>query len=199
MESDLVGVSRDLDVSTVLDAYHAGVFPMGGGRAITWHCPRVRAVIPLDGMHVPRSLARRMRRGGFEITCDKAFREVMLGCADREDTWIDSRILRVYQELHERGNAHSLEVWVEGDLAGGIYGVQIGGAFFAESMFHRVTDMSKVALVKLAERLMQAGFTLLDVQYLTPHLAQFGAVEVGFNDYMKRVLHAVELHRRFQG
>lgn len=197
MESDLVGVSRDLDAAMVLDAYRAGVFPMGGRRAITWHCPRVRAVIALDAVHVPRSLDRRMRRGGFEISCDKAFREVMLGCAEREETWIDSRILRVYQQLHESGDAHSLEVWVDGVMAGGIYGVQIGGAFFAESMFHRVTDMSKVALVKLAERLRQCGFTLLEVQYLTPHLARFGAVEIGFDEYMRRVKEAVGLRRRF--
>jgi len=197
MESDLVGVSRDLDARTVLEAYRTGVFPMGGRRAITWHCPRVRAVIPLDTVHLPRSLARRIRQGGFEITCNTAFREVMLGCADRDETWIDARILRVYQQLHESGDAHSLEVYVDGVLAGGIYGVQIGGAFFAESMFHRVTDMSKVALVKLAERLRECGFALLEVQYLTPHLARFGAVEIGFDEYMRRVDEAAALRRRF--
>lgn len=196
MESDLVGVSRDLDPQAVLDAYRAGVFPMGGRRVITWHRPRVRAVIPLHSIHVPRSLARRMRQGGFEVTANKAFREVMLGCADREETWIDDRILRVYQELHKSGSAHSLEVWVEGKLAGGVYGVQIGGAFFAESMFHRVTDMSKVALVKLAERLRESGFVLLEVQYLTPHLARFGALEISFKDYMDKVRTAVGLDRR---
>ncbi|MBA3973188.1 MAG: leucyl/phenylalanyl-tRNA--protein transferase [Candidatus Solibacter sp.] len=197
MESDLVGVSRDLDARTVLDAYRAGVFPMGGGRAITWHCPRVRAVIPLDAVRVPRSLSRRMRRGGFEITCDTAFGEVMLGCAGRQDTWIDARILRVYQELYESGDAHSLEVWVDGALAAGIYGVQIGGAFFAESKFHRVTDMSKIALVKLADRLRLSGFDLLEVQYVTPHLARFGAVGMGFDEYLRRVEHAAGLRRRF--
>jgi leucyl/phenylalanyl-tRNA--protein transferase len=197
MESDLVGVSRDLDAREVLDAYRAGLFPMGGRRWITWHCPQVRAVIPLDALHVPRSLARRIRRGGFEITCDAAFREVMLGCAGREETWIDSRILRVYQHLHESGHAHSLEVWVDGALAGGIYGVQIGGAFFAESMFHRETDMSKVALVELVQRLRLSGFALLEVQYVTPHLARFGAVEIELEQYLRRVEQAVAMRCRF--
>lgn len=183
MESDLIGVSRDLDVRTVLEAYARGCFPMGGQRVITWHCPRTRAILPLDRFHVSRSLRRTLNRGGFEATFDTAFRPVMLGCADRDETWIDQRILRVYTELHKSGHAHSCEVWVDGALAGGVYGVQIGGAFFAESMFHRVTDMSKVALWALTGRLRESGFGLFEVQYLTPHLESLGAVEVQLADY----------------
>lgn len=197
MESDLVGVSRDLDVRTVLEAYERGFFPMGGRRVITWHCPQTRAVLPLEGFHVSRSLARTIRRGGFEITFDNAFGEVMRGCADRDDTWIDARILRVYTELHESGHAHSCEVWMKGVLAGGVYGVHIGGAFFAESMFHRVTDMSKVALWALVNRLRESGFTLLEVQYLTPHLESLGAVEVGFVEYQRLLDSAIKQRSAF--
>jgi leucyl/phenylalanyl-tRNA--protein transferase len=197
MESDLVGVSRDLDVRAVLEGYTRGCFPMGGQRVITWHCPRTRAILPLDRFHVSRSLRRTLNRGGFEVTFDTAFRQVMLGCADRDETWIDQRILRVYTELHQSGQAHSCEVWVDGGLAGGVYGVQIGGAFFAESMFHRVTDMSKVALWALVSRLRDRGFALLEVQYLTPHLESLGAVEVTIEDYKERLNSAIGLDRPF--
>lgn len=185
MESDLVGVSRDLDARAALEGYTRGCFPMGGRRVITWHCPRTRAILHLDGFHVSKSLARRIRRGGFEVSFDRAFREVMLGCAGREETWIDERILRVYSELHKAGHAHSCEVWTKGELAGGVYGVHIGGAFFAESMFHRATDMSKVALWALVNRLRESRFALLEVQYLTPHLESLGAVEVSFRAYQE--------------
>lgn len=191
MESDLVGVSRDLDARAVLEGYARGCFPMGGRRVITWHCPQVRAILPLDGFRVSKSLARRIRRGGFEVSFDRAFREVMLGCADREETWIDERILRVYGELHKAGHGHSCEVWTRGELAGGVYGVQIGGAFFAESMFHRATDMSKVALWALVNRLRESRFALLEVQYLTPHLESLGAVEVSFTAYQEMLGTAV--------
>jgi len=197
MESDLVGVSRDLDARTVLESYARGCFPMGGRRVITWHCPQMRAILPLDGFHVSRSLARTIGRGGFDVSFNMAFRQVMLGCADREETWIDARILRVYHELHQTGHAHSCEVWVKGELAGGVYGVQIGGAFFAESMFHRVTDMSKVALWALVSRLLERGFALFEVQYLTPHLASLGAVEVTFDEYRERMEPAIGLDRPF--
>jgi leucyl/phenylalanyl-tRNA--protein transferase len=197
MESDLIGVSRDLDPRTVLEAYVRGCFPMGGRRMITWHCPLTRAVLPLDQFHVSRSLRRALNRGGFEVTFNKAFRQVMLGCADREDTWIDSRILRVYTELHESGQAHSCGVWINGGLAGGVYGVQIGGAFFAESMFHRVTDMSKVALWALTGRLRESGFGLLEVQYLTPHLESLGAVEVNLDSYRSLLASAISRERHF--
>jgi len=182
---DVVQISKTLDAKSVLAGYRQGTFPMGypGRRIITWHCPDRRAVLPLDGLHVPRSLERRMRKGGFRVSFDEAFGEVMRGCAERESTWITKDIFRVYGELHALGRAHSVEVWVDGDLAGGLYGVHIGGAFFAESKFHRVTDMSKVALVSMVRRLRERGFGLFEVQYLTEHLAQFGVVEVGHEEY----------------
>ena len=197
MKSDLIGVSRDLDAGEVIEAYKHGAFPMGGRRMITWHCPDVRALLPLDRFHVSRSLARTLKRAAFDVTYDKAFRSVMLGCADRSETWIDQRILRVYTELHRLGHAHSVEVWIEGTLAGGVYGVQIGGAFFAESMFHRVTGMSKVALAALVSRLRKREFALLEVQYLTPHLASLGAIEVDFDSYIQRLAPSLELDCRF--
>ena len=168
-----------------------------GRRVITWHCPEQRAVLPLDVLHVPRSLERRMRKGGFRVSFDEAFGEVMRGCAERESTWITRDIFRVYGELHAMGKAHSAEVWVEGELAGGLYGVHLGGAFFAESKFHRVTDMSKVALVSMAGRLRERGFRLMEVQYLTEHLAQFGVVEVGHGEYAAMLEAALAEERVF--
>jgi len=197
MESDLIRVSRDLDVGEVIGAYSGGAFPMGGRRMITWHCPKTRAILPLGQFHVSRSLARTLKRAAFDVTYDTAFRSVMLGCADRDETWIDHRILRVYTELHRLGHAHSVEIWIDGALAGGVYGVQIGGAFFAESMFHRVTDMSKVALWALVSRLRDREFALLEVQYLTPHLTSLGAVEVDFDSYLRLLEFAISLGRPF--
>lgn len=168
-------------------AYRRGVFPMGEpetGR-VTWHRPWRRAILPLDAFHVPRSLARRIRRGGFTVTCDSDFDAVVAGCAERESTWITEEIRRAYAELHRRGKAHSVEVWIDRRLAGGIYGVHLGGAFFAESMFHRATDMSKVALASLAGRLRDRRFRLLEVQYLTPHLERFGAVAIPHREYLR--------------
>ncbi len=159
---------------------------------VTWHQPARRAILPLDAVHVPRSLARRMRRGGYDITVDRDFSAVMRACADREEgSWIDDEFVAVYTELNRQGKAHSLEVWIDGALAGGIYGVHLGAAFFAESKFHRVTGMSKVALVELASRLRAGGFQLLEVQYLTPHLKQFGAILVTHREYLRRLGHAL--------
>ncbi len=196
---DVVEVTRGLSAAAVEAGYRKGIFPMSDGETdiITWHRPRFRAVIPLNCFHVPRSLGRRMRKGGFEVTFDQDFGGVMRGCADRESTWISEAFHRVYGELHEQGKAHSAEVWVEGKLAGGVYGVQIGGAFFAESMFHRVTDMSKVALAALAGRLWERGFALLEVQYLTHHLARFGAVEISHKEYLRRLGAALSVQARF--
>jgi len=174
-------------------AYRQGAFPMGdpdtGG--VTWHRPWRRAVVPLESFHIPRSLARRMRRGGFTVTFDRDFAGVMAGCADRESTWITEEIHRAYGELHRLGKAHSVEVWIEEQLAGGLYGVHLGGAFFAESKFHRATDMSKIALVALVTRLRECGFRLLEVQYLTPHLEQFGAIEIPHREYTRLLAEAV--------
>ena len=192
-------VTRHLNAGMVEQAYRAGVFPMADTELgiITWHRPGRRAVLPLESFHISRSLARGLRRGGFSVTFDQDFRGVMMACAEREPTWISDEFLAVYGELHSQRKAHSVEVWVEGELAGGVYGVQLGGAFFAESKFHRVTDMSKVALAHLVARLRERGFALLEVQYLTDHLAQFGAVELSHREYLRRLGGALELDCRF--
>jgi leucyl/phenylalanyl-tRNA--protein transferase len=192
-------VTRYLDAAMVEEAYRNGIFPMADPdlRIVTWHRPRRRAILPLDSFHVSRSLQRRMRRGGFEVTFDRDFGGVMAGCAQRSPTWISEEFRTVYGELYRAGKAHSVEVWVGGALAGGVYGVHLGGAFFAESKFHRVTDMSKVALVHLVRRLRERGFALLEVQYLTDHLAQFGVLEIPHKEYMGRLQLALEIECRF--
>ncbi|MBL8174065.1 MAG: leucyl/phenylalanyl-tRNA--protein transferase [Bryobacterales bacterium] len=179
--------------------YREGLFPMGyrGRRLITWHCPEQRALLPLDALHVPRSLARRMRKGGYRVTFDAAFGQVMRACAERESTWITRDIFRVYGELHALGKAHSVEVWVDEQLAGGLYGVHLGAAFFAESKFHRLTDMSKVALVSMVTRLRRSGFQLFEVQYRTQHLAQFGVVERPHTEYRNLLEAALATQRAF--
>ncbi len=162
-------------------AYRYGIFPMGheGTREVTWHRPDPRVVIPLQGFHVSRSLAKTIRKGVFEVRVNSDFEGVMRGCADRaEGTWITEDFVRVYGELHRRGKAHSVEAWRDGRLVGGTYGVALGAAFMAESMFHRETDASKVALASLVQRLLDRGFVLLDVQYMTAHLASLGAAYV---------------------
>lgn len=159
---------------------------------IQWYLPDPRTIIPLDGLHISRSLAKTIRQGVFEVRVNTDFEGVMRGCADRrEGTWISEDFISVYTALHRQGKAHSVETWREGRLVGGTYGVAIGGAFMAESMFHYETDASKVALVALITRLRERGYALLDVQYLTPHLARFGAIEIAhhvYNDYLKRAL-----------
>lgn len=196
---DIVKVTFTVTPESLEEGYRQGIFPMGheGERAFTWHQPDPRGIIPFDAIHVPSSLRRRMRRGGYEITVDRAFGEVVRQCAARPGVWLTPKLIAVYEEMHRRGQAHSLEVWVEGRLAGGIFGVHLGAAFFAESKFHRVTDMSKVALVELLLRLRDAGFLLFDVQYWTPHLAQFGAVEIPRMDYQARLREALACGRPF--
>ncbi|MBX7185290.1 MAG: leucyl/phenylalanyl-tRNA--protein transferase [Vicinamibacteria bacterium] len=198
---DVVAVSPDLSADMVLDAYPRGLFPMAyvEGDLVTWHRPKVRAIIPLDRPHVPKRLARTVASGKFEITFDTAFREVMEGCAFGRPVWISDDFHRVYGELHEKGVAHSVEVWSRGgqELAGGLYGLSLGGAFFAESKFHRARDASKVALVSLIRRLNARGFALLEVQYLTEHLKQFGALEVPHRVYMSRLAEALDLKVAF--
>jgi len=198
---DVVAVSPDLTPEMVLDAYPRGLFPMAyvEGNLVTWHRPKVRAIIPLDAPHVPRRLARTLAQGRFDVTFDAAFREVMKGCAFGRPVWISDEFHRVYGELHDRGVAHSVEVWSGGgsDLVGGLYGLAIGGAFFAESKFHRARDASKVAVVSLVRRLVERGFGLLEVQYLTDHLKQFGTIEVSHRVYMNRLAGALDLPVRF--
>jgi leucyl/phenylalanyl-tRNA--protein transferase len=184
----------------VLLAYAHGIFPMADERSdeVLWFKPDPRAIIPLDGFHVSRSLARTIKRAIFEIRVDTDFEGVMRGCADRpEGTWISERFVEVYAALHRAGKAHSVEAWREGRLVGGIYGVALGGAFMAESMFHVETDASKVALGALCSRLREQGFILLDVQYVTPHLERLGAVEITRREYERRLEQALGLPCRF--
>jgi leucyl/phenylalanyl-tRNA--protein transferase len=198
---DVRGVSFQLTPEMIEANYRRGLFPMAepGSGIVTWHRPSRRAVIPLDGFHVSRSLARTLRRGGYEVTYDRAFGRVMQGCADRpQGTWISAEFLDVYGELHRRGEAHSVEVWMGERLVGGLYGVHLGAAFFAESKFHRERDMSKVALARLVERLRERGFALLEVQYLTPHLAQFGTVTVSNTIYRRLLAAALQRDCRFE-
>ncbi|HEV2054508.1 MAG TPA: leucyl/phenylalanyl-tRNA--protein transferase [Methylomirabilota bacterium] len=181
-------------------AYRHGIFPMADERSgeVLWFRPDPRAIIPLDGFHVSQSLARSIKRATFEIRFDTDFEGVMRGCADRpEGTWISDRFVEVYAALHRAGKAHSVEAWREGRLVGGVYGLALGGAFMAESMFHRETDASKVALAALVPRLREQGFILLDVQYLTPHLESLGAVEITRREYERRLERALGLPCRF--
>lgn len=191
---------RVLDPETLLRAYAIGIFPMAESRddpEIHWVDPRRRGVVPLDGFHISRSLSRRIRTCGWKVTVDRDFAGVVDGCADREETWINDRIRTLYLELHRLGFAHSLEVWEGEALVGGVYGVSLGGAFFGESMFSRRTDASKLALAWLVHRLRAGGYALFDVQFLTPHLASLGAVEIPRAQYRLALEAALPLAARF--
>ncbi|HEY1133793.1 MAG TPA: leucyl/phenylalanyl-tRNA--protein transferase [Nocardioides sp.] len=197
-DDDLVGAGADLEPGTLLSAYRHGQFPMPEDDQVLWFSPLRRGVLPLDEVRVSRSL-RRARRD-FEIRVDTAFAEVVAGCADpsRSGAWIDERIAAAYTCLHELGWAHSVEAWQDGELVGGLYGVAIGGLFAGESMFHRVRDASKVALVGLVELLAEDAAELpadrvLDVQWQTPHLATLGVVEIERADYLGRLEAALPL------
>jgi leucyl/phenylalanyl-tRNA--protein transferase len=179
----------------LLRAYSIGMFPMAEDRASThlfWVEPERRGIFPLDKLIVSRSLAKTVRSDIYEVRVDTAFSAVMKACADRDRTWINADILRLYGELFERGHAHCVECHKDGQLAGGLYGVTMGGAFFGESMFHFARDASKVALVHLVARLRHAGFRLLDAQFVTPHLASLGAVEISRGEYRKRLARAIQ-------
>jgi leucyl/phenylalanyl-tRNA---protein transferase len=187
----------------LLAAYSQGIFPMGHDDGeIYWYDPDPRAILPLDTFHVPRSLAQRIRRGGFTVRLNTAFRAVMLACAapapGREHTWITPEILDTYCSLHEYGYAHCVETWMDGQLVGGLYGVALGGLFAGESMFSRVTDASKLALVHLVERLRAGGFMLHDTQFITPHLRRFGAVEISRRAYHQRLQRALSAPAVFE-
>jgi leucyl/phenylalanyl-tRNA--protein transferase len=187
-----------IDPELLLQGYRLGVFPMAmEDDSIQWFSPDPRAILPLEDFHVPHALRRLMRKKVFETTMDNAFSKVLEECAKREDTWINLEIIESYTQLHELGCAHSVEAWKEGTLAGGLYGVAVGGVFFGESMFHRVTDASKIALVALVEHLRAQKFALLDTQWLTPHLQQFGGIEISRDHYLRLLRRAVELPRRF--
>lgn len=158
---------------------------------IFWVDPRMRGVFPLDRFRISRSLARTIRRGTFRVTIDTAFADVIEGCADRPETWINPTIRNIYAALHDQGHAHSVEIWQDGRLVGGVYGICIGAAFFGESMFSRATDASKVALAYLVHNLRRGGFTLFDTQFITPHLASLGAVEIPRAQYQRALAAAV--------
>ncbi len=178
----------DLSPKTLLSAYAQGVFPMTDQDGQTrWYTANPRGIIPLEEFHVPHTLRAVIRRGIFQVTVDRDFEGIVRACmlARREGSWISDTLVRAYRRLHDCGNAHSVEVRRDGELAGGLYGVSLGGAFFGESMFHHQRDASKVALVHLVERLKQRGYLLLDTQANTPHLKRFGCIDVPASEYMR--------------
>jgi leucyl/phenylalanyl-tRNA---protein transferase len=196
----LVAIGGDLSVSRLLLAYRSGIFPWTIN-PVTWWSPDPRGILELDGFHVSRSLARVVRQGTFRITVDRAFREVMQGCAapapGRRSTWISSEFIAAYTELHRLGHAHSLECWQDGQLAGGIYGVSIGGFFAGESMFHRASNASKVSLCHLVAHLRERQFELFDIQMLTPITEKLGGVTVPRQTYLARLGQATAKHCQF--
>ncbi len=188
----------------LLRAYGLGIFPMAESRddpRLFWVDPDMRGVIPLDAFHLPKRLARRVRSGVFEPRIDSDFSAVIQACAEprpgHPETWINDQVVALYAALFERGHVHTVECWREGSLVGGLYGVSLRGAFFGESMFSRETDASKVALVHLVDHLRARGFLLLDVQFLTPHLETFGAIEVTRADYQEMLRDALDVDARF--
>ena len=194
----------DLTPELLLRAYAIGIFPMADSAEddrLSWFDPDPRAIIPLDDFHVPRRLARTVRSGLYAVTADRDFAAVIDGCAesaeDRPKTWINARIRALCLELHQAGYAHSIEAWRDGALVGGLYGVALGGAFFGESMFSRARDASKVALIHLVARLRHCGFTLLDSQFATDHLTQFGVTEIPRSEYRARLARALTTRTDF--
>lgn len=189
-----------LTAELLLQGYAAGIFPMAEGRdsdEVFWVDPKRRGILPLDGFHISRSLARRLRREDYSITFDADFAAVVEGCAERDETWINQTIFDLYQDLHRAGCAHSTEVWIDGALAGGTYGVTLGAAYFGESMFSRRTDASKIALAYLVDHLNLTGFTLFDTQFLTPHLASLGAIEITRAAYRTKLRKALATPANF--
>jgi leucyl/phenylalanyl-tRNA---protein transferase len=205
-EDGIVGFGGRLTPDWLLDAYQHGIFPWPAGafdRPVAWWSPDPRAIIELDGLHVSRRLRRTIRGGRFTVTRDSDFISVIRGCATapgrRGETWLNSRMIRAYIRLHELGHAHSVEAWCGDELAGGVYGVAIAGLFAAESMFHRRSDASKVALFHLVEHLRRRGYALLDIQQLTPHTARLGATEIPRIEYLRRLGEALKLPVTFPG
>lgn len=200
-DEGLVAVGGDLSVPRLLLAYDSGIFPWyDEGLPPLWWSPNPRAVIEPAALHVSRSMQRVIRQGTFRVTWNRAFGAVMRGCADREEgTWIVPEMLEAYSELHQLGHAHSLEVWRGSELVGGLYGVQRGGLFAAESMFHRATNASKLALIALVRALAPRGIELIDTQLLTPHLASLGATAIPRREYLGRLTRARHLDVRLDG
>lgn len=194
----------DLTPDILLRTYAAGIFPMAESAedpTLFWVDPEERGILPLEDFRLSRRLQRRLRREEFEVRCDTAFEEVLMNCAkktsSRPTTWINAEIAQLYVSLMHMGHAHSVETWQDGELVGGLYGVSIGGAFFGESMFSSVTDASKIALAHLVARLRRSGFKLLDTQFVTPHLQQFGAIEISRDEYQSLLTEALEVKTNF--
>lgn len=190
----------DLSAELLLSAYAAGIFPMGSDSdpdTLYWVDPPKRGVLPLDRLHVSKSLRKAIRRGGFEVRINHDFIGTMRDCADRSETWINDAIVESYADLHRRGFAHSVEIWQEEQRIGGLYGVSLGAGFFGESMFSRVPDASKIALVWLVARLRAGGFLLLDTQFTTDHLERLGALEIPRKDYKHILARAIGTGARF--
>lgn len=200
----LVAVGGDLSVERLLLAYRSGIFPwpIFDDDLMTWFSPDPRAILELNELRISKSLAKVLRRNAFEVTVDEAFEDVVRACAepatDRPSTWITDDLVRAYQAMHEAGHAHSVECWAEGDLVGGLYGVEVGGLFAGESMFSRVSNASKVALVALVRILRAGGFQLLDIQQATPHMLRMGAREIPRREYLRRLREALRHECRFE-
>ncbi|EFL90276.1 leucyl/phenylalanyl-tRNA--protein transferase [Ahrensia sp. R2A130] len=202
--SNIDNLMMEITPEVLLKAYASGIFPMADSAddpGLFWVEPDYRGVIPLDGFHTPKRLARTIRQEKFDLRISTAFERTVDLCAeeapDRKETWINQRIRQLYSELHLMGHAHSVESWLDGELVGGLYGVSLGGAFFGESMFSRTRDASKVALAHLVDRLNFNRFVLLDTQFNTEHLSQFGALEIPKRDYLKLLSDALDVEARF--
>jgi leucyl/phenylalanyl-tRNA--protein transferase len=195
----LVGIGGDLSPQRLLQAYRSGIFPWyDDDYPVCWWSPDPRAIFELDGFHVSRRFGRTLRSGRFTYTVNQSFAEVMQGCADRDEgTWITADMLSAYEILHELGWAHSVEVWQDSALAGGLYGVAVGGLFAGESMFHRRPDASKAGLAFTIDRLRERGFSLFDIQMITGHTASLGAVEIPRTDYLARLKTALQCATTF--
>ena len=191
-------MSKPLPISHLEDAYRQGIFPMADERGrIRWYSPLIRTILPLEHYHLPKRLARTIRQEKFSVTINRDFNGVMRACANRDESWISDKIIEAYTEMHHQGKAHSIEAYHEGQLAGGLYGVCLGGGFMAESMFTVIRDASKVCLAYLVRRLIERKFILLDIQYLTPHLERFGAIEIPRAEYLRRLEAALKISCRF--
>ncbi|NNE81168.1 MAG: leucyl/phenylalanyl-tRNA--protein transferase [Silicimonas sp.] len=193
---------RTLSPELLLGAYASGVFPMAASRddpKVHWVDPRRRGVLPLDGFHMSRSLARRMKSGAFHATLNTAFDDIIEGCADRDETWINETIRSLMDDLFRMGYDHAFGIWEENRLIGGMYGLALGGAFFGESMFSTQTDGSKMALAWAVDHLRRTGFALFDTQFITPHLVSLGAVEISRAAYHRRLVEALELPANIHG
>ena len=202
--SGVYDLMMEITPEVLLKAYSCGIFPMAEGiddPGLFWVEPELRGIIPLDQFHVPRRLARTIRQKPYDVRVDTAFVDVMRLCAEataeRPQTWINKRITQLYTELHKQGHCHSVECWQEDELVGGLYGVRLGGAFFGESMFSRARDASKIALVHLVERLKAGGFQLLDTQFNTEHLSQFGTIEIPKRNYAFLLEDAISVEADF--